>query len=64
VGELRLWVAAEHVIPRELGDPERPIASCFSQCDFDFGIQPLDYAAEELLFGPAASNLKCNTSLL
>lgn len=31
VGESWLWKPAEHVIQRELGDPERPMAVRFSQ---------------------------------
>ena len=52
VGKFRLREPAKHVIQREFGDPERPIAVRFSQCDFGFVVQPLDDAAGELLLGP------------
>ena len=52
MGEFWFWEPAEHAIQRKFGDPERPIAVCFSQCDFGFIVQPLDHAAGELLFGP------------
>jgi len=51
VGDFWLGKPAEHVIQREFGDPERPIAVRCSQCDFGFVVQTLDDAAGELLFG-------------
>ena len=51
VGEFWLREPAEHVMQRDFGDPERPIAVRSSQCDFGFVVQTLDDAAGELLFG-------------
>jgi hypothetical protein len=51
VGELGLRKLAEHVIQREFGDAEGPIAVCFSHSDFGFVVQPFDDAAGELLPG-------------
>ena len=51
MGELRLWKLAEHVIQREFGDAEGPIAAGFSHNDFGLVVQPLDDAAGELFPG-------------
>jgi len=52
VGGFWLRELAEQVKQRKFGDPERPIAVRFSQCDFGFVVQALDDAAGELLLGP------------
>ena len=52
VGEFWLRKLAEHVIQREFGDAEGPIAVGFSHSDFGFVVQALDDAAGKLLFGP------------
>jgi len=52
VGESWLRELAEHVMQKELGIPECPIAARFSRCDFGLVVPPLDDAVGELLFGP------------
>jgi len=52
VGAFWHWKLAQHVMQREFGDPERPLAVRFSQCDYGFVVQALDNAAGELLLGP------------